>query len=206
MLKSALTPFLAAATMVFAAPATAATPKSGVPVPSARPSTLIQTAQNAPPSDEITGSIQRPDNPAHSSGQLKNGLDALAGGDVARARSVRDGLAVDTLDRRILTWAIAVSGAEGVPSLDIAAAARTLQGWPGLTSLRRHSERALYRESASARQVIAAFGDTVPETSEGAIALARALKRHRTETTRRRRHRTGLAQRCFRQRDGKPDP
>jgi len=176
MLKSVLALFLATAAIAAAAHTAAAKlPDTGVPVPVTRPAAAPKVAQRAAPSRETTGSIQRPNNPAGASGNLKNGLDALAKGDVARARSVRDRLTVNTLDRRILTWAIAVSGAKDVPSVEIAAAARTLQGWPGLSSLRRHSERALYREKASPRQVIAAFGDTRPETPEGAIALARAL-------------------------------
>src|SRR5690606_6563966 len=79
--------------------------------------------------------------------QLKSGLDALSAGDLARARVVRDNLPVDSLDSRILMWAIAVSGGAGVPSGEIADAALKLGGWPGMATLRRNSERALYREN-----------------------------------------------------------
>ena len=125
-------------------------------------------------SSETTGSIRKPNNPAAISGSLKSGLDALSDGDTKRARAIRNGMSKDSLDQHILAWAIAVSGAKGVPSVEIATAAHTLKGWPGLSGLRRHSERALYREAPSPKQIIAAFGNTQPETTEGAIALTRA--------------------------------
>ncbi|ENN86263.1 lytic transglucosyllase catalytic [Rhizobium freirei PRF 81] len=80
-----------------------------------------------------------------------------------------------TLDRHILTWAIATSGQPGTPSGEIAAAARELVGWPGLGSLRANSERALYAENPPTDQILAAFGSTQPETVEGSVILARAL-------------------------------
>ncbi|MCA1438914.1 lytic transglycosylase domain-containing protein [Ensifer sp. IC4062] len=106
---------------------------------------------------------------------LKTGLDALSNRQPAKAIAVRDGMRSETLERHTLTWAIAVSGQRGIPSYEIAEAQRELQGWPGLKSLRAHSERALYRENPPAADVIAAFGATRPETAEGAIILARAL-------------------------------
>ncbi|AGA06027.1 lytic transglycosylase domain-containing protein [Sinorhizobium meliloti] len=106
---------------------------------------------------------------------LKSGLDALSDRQPEKAIAVRERMPAGTLDRHILAWAIAVSGQKGIPSYDVAAAQRELQGWPGLKSLRSHSERALYRENAPAADVIAAFGTTRPETAEGAIILARAL-------------------------------
>jgi len=176
MFKSALTTFLATTALLISANAGHATLRnSDVPIPTARPSTDAKTAQNAAPSPETTSSIQRPNNPNAISGTLKEGLDALSDGDVDRARAIRDGMANNSLDLKILTWAIAVSGAKGIPSLEIAAASHQLKGWPGLSGLRRHSERALYREKAAPAQVVAAFGNTQPETAEGAIALTRAL-------------------------------
>lgn len=176
MFKSALTTFLATTALLIAADASRATSRdTDFPVPSARPETGVQLAQSAAPSQETTSSIQRPNNPNAVSGSLKGGLDALSKGDVSRARAIRDGMAKNSLDLQILTWAIAVSGAKGIPSLEIAAASHQLKGWPGLSTLRRHSERALYRENASPPQVVAAFGNTRPETPEGAIALTRAL-------------------------------
>ncbi len=106
---------------------------------------------------------------------LTAGLNALAGGDIASARRHRDQLGPDTLDRRILAWAIALGGGGSVPSHEIAETASRLANWPGQLTMRENSERALYRERPEPRAVIAAFGSTEPRTAQGAIALTRAL-------------------------------
>ncbi len=109
-----------------------------------------------------------------SSAQLKAGLDALAAGDVAQARAVRDGLPETALDRHILAWAIALKGGKDVPGAEIAAAAKALPGWPGIDAFRRNSERALLREAPAPQTVIATFGGKPPLTAQGVIVLARA--------------------------------
>ncbi len=106
---------------------------------------------------------------------LRNGLDALQSGNIGRARSARDTLPRRSLDHSILTWAIAISGESGVTSGEIAEAARELSGWPGIATLRNNSERALHRENPGPQVVLRAFGDTQPQTLEGAIVLTRAL-------------------------------
>lgn len=105
---------------------------------------------------------------------LKSGLDALAARDIARARLVRDSLPPTSLDRHILAWAIALRGGDKVPSVEIAAAAQALPGWPGMAALRRNSERALSRENPDPKTVVASFGGTQPQTAEGVIILARS--------------------------------
>ncbi|MDS7596603.1 lytic transglycosylase domain-containing protein [Agrobacterium tumefaciens] len=127
-----------------------------------------------PVAPDITGSIPRPSRPADIA-DLKAGLDALSSRDAVRAMSIRNGMASGSLDRHILSWAIAVSGQRDVPSSEIAAAERELSGWPGVATLRANSERALYRENPPAAQVIAAFGNSRPETAEGTVALAQAF-------------------------------
>ena len=110
-----------------------------------------------------------------SVGPLRDGLDALEAGDTFRARSVRDSLPDSSLDQHILTWAIALKGGKDVSSGEIAAAARTLKGWPGATAFRRNSERAMWREQPAAQVVIDAFAGSTPETASGAIILARSF-------------------------------
>lgn len=144
-----------------------------VPLPFARPNTPAVPAF-LPASPEVTGSIIRPANPLDVS-QLKAGLDALSNRDASGAIAIRNSLPATSLDRHILTWAIAISGQRGVSSAEIAAAQRELDGWPGLSTLRANSERAMLRENPSAAQVLAAFGSSRPETPEGTIALAHAL-------------------------------
>lgn len=165
-------------------------PSGDVPVPLMRPY-LEQTGvvpQFAPrPSSEITASIGRVDNPATIVGNLKEGLDALTSRNVERAQAIVEGMPKNSLDRHILLWAIALSGSKEVSSRLITAAASELRGWPGLSALRANSEKALYRENPPASVVLSAFGNSKPETAEGAMALTRALlasgERARAEET-----------------------
>jgi len=146
-------------------------PQTDVPVPDVKP--IGYVPQTSMPESIMTGAIPRTVAPV--SGDLKSGLDALSAKDPQQAISIRDGMAKGTLDRHILTWAIAMSGQKGIPSYEIAGASQELKGWPGLSRLRANSERALYDENPDPAAVFAAFGDTAPETNEGAIILSRAL-------------------------------
>lgn len=132
-------------------------------------------AAEMPSKDIITNAIPRTDSVQPVSAELREGLDALSNRNAAAAIVARNRLSSESLDRHILTWAIAVSGQRGVPSWEIAAAQRELKGWPGLKALRANSERALARENPASADVLAAFGTTRPETAEGALVLCRAL-------------------------------
>jgi soluble lytic murein transglycosylase len=126
---------------------------------------------------QTTAAIARPDSEptvAGSVAKLKSGLDALSSKAIAKARAIRDGLPETSLDRHILAWAIAIKGGGEVPSDDIAAAAQMLPDWPGAMTLRKNSERALYRENPGPQIVLRAFGESEPQTLEGVILLARA--------------------------------
>ncbi len=158
---------------------------SGVPTPLARPfapTTTHQSPMNlvtpkprpATPDPVVTSAVSRMENPAAIGGTLKSGLDALSSRDTASAIAFRNGMPRGSLDRQILTWAIATSGLDGVPSAEIAAAATDLRGWPGTSVLRRNSERALFKENPAPATVIATFGNTRPQTTEGMILLARS--------------------------------
>ena len=169
---------LLAATFLAALPAAAAAQTGSTayaPAPKARPQAAIDALDGG-----TTASVGKQDRlvPGASRGsvaRLKAGLDALADGNVAEARAARDSLSVASLDRHILTWAIAMEGGQAVTSGEIATAAQALPGWPGMEALRGNSERALRREDPAPRVVVEAFGDTAPQTADGAIVLARAL-------------------------------
>ncbi len=134
-----------------------------LPVPKSRPALEAMTApaDPAPPVPVVA--------PA-----LKAGLDALSNKDPARALLIRDSMPAAELDRHLLTWAIVMSRQRGVPSHEIAAAQKELTGWPGLARLRGNSEKALFEENPPPADVLAAFGQTAPETVEGSLALVRA--------------------------------
>ena len=148
-------------------------PEGAVPLPYVKPNAPTVPAF-MPASPEITGAIPRLNRPDDAS-QLKAGLDALSSRDATRAIALRNAMPTGSLDRHILSWAIAVSGQKDVPSSEIAAAQRELAGWPGAATLRANSEKALYREDPPVPQVLAAFGSSRPETAEGAVVLAKAL-------------------------------
>lgn len=148
-------------------------PDESAAVPDVKPLGFIP--ETSIPEAITTGAIPRNPAVAPVNSDLKTGLDALSDKDPQLALSIRDSMRDDTLDRHILTWAIAVSGLKGVPSYEIASAAQELKGWPGLSRLRAYSERALYDENPAPSAVLAAFGDTAPETMQGAVILGRAL-------------------------------
>jgi len=148
-------------------------PNETAPVADVKPIGFVP--QTSVPESIVTGSIPRGQAIAPVNSDLKSGLDALSDNDPLQALSIRDRMGPGTLDRHILTWAIAVSGQKGISSTEIAAAAQELQGWPGLAKLRTYSERALYDENPDPTAVLAAFGQTAPETTSGAMILSRAL-------------------------------
>lgn len=152
----------------------AAANENPVPLPKSRAEALA--SREASSSRDVTGSIPVVTAAIPVNSDLKAGLDALSSKDAPSAIAVRNGMARTSLDRHILTWAIAVSGQRGVPSYEIAQAQQELKNWPGLNGLRANSERALYRENPPATDVLSAFGATQPETTEGTIILARALQ------------------------------
>jgi soluble lytic murein transglycosylase len=149
-----------------------AEPPASVPVPAIKPLGFAPT-KATPPSFETTGAIPRGERLAAVNPQLKAGLDALSDRDGAEAIAIRNRMP-DSLDRQMLTWSIAMSGLRDVPAVEIAAAQRQLTGWPGLKAFRANSEKALFRENPAPSAVLAAFGDTAPETTEGTMLLARA--------------------------------
>ncbi len=148
-------------------------PEAAVPLPYVKPNAPAVPAF-MPASPEITGAIPRLNRPDDAN-QLKAGLDALSSRDTTRAIAVRNAMQTGSLDRHILTWAIAISGQKDVPSAEITTAQSELAGWPGAATLRANSEKALYRENPPSPQVLAAFGSARPETAEGTVVLAKAL-------------------------------
>jgi soluble lytic murein transglycosylase len=136
------------------------------------PSVTLDTGLDAQPTSAIP--VAGMEDGAPVIGELKSGLDALSAKDMDGARAVRDAMPANTLDRHVLAWSIALYGGDKVPSGEIAATAKMLPGWPGIVTLRRNSERALYRENPAPQTVVQAFGGSQPLTLEGVVLLARA--------------------------------
>ncbi len=148
-----------------------------VPTPLLRP--FAPTAMRTPPpmmrpDPTTTATIPRAQAPDAVNSSLKTALDALSAKDARRALAIRNSMPANDLDRHILTWALALSGADGLPSSEIATAASELRGWPGMTAVQRNVERALYRENAPASAVISLLGKRKPQTTEGMVLLGRA--------------------------------
>ncbi len=110
-------------------------------------------------------------------GAFASGIDALKRNDVQAALNARDDLVPrDGIERKTLTYAIVTSGLSGVSSAEYLSAREELSGWPGLADLDRQFERALYRERPSDDAIFAAFRLRSPQTPEGNLLYARALK------------------------------
>ncbi|MEM7216469.1 MAG: lytic transglycosylase domain-containing protein [Pseudomonadota bacterium] len=107
-------------------------------------------------------------------GSLKEGLAALEKGRVSRAMGIRAGLKPGSLDRKILAWAIALSGKDGIDPNSITKIAKDLPDWPGQAAMRRNAERALAKRGGVANSILAAFNRSPATTLEGAIILSRA--------------------------------
>ena len=109
-----------------------------------------------------------------SRGSLKQGLEAISKKDMQTALSIRKGMPGGSLNRKILAWAIALSGQAGVSSSQIANISSDLANWPGQSAMRRNSEKALAREGLSASAIVQAFGNQTPASLTGAVLLTKA--------------------------------
>ena len=107
--------------LVAAAWGSAASPLPGenTPVPAVKPLGFVPETASFPEAI-TTGSIPRNPAIAPVNSDLKAGLDALSNKDPQQALAIRNTMPAGTLDRHILTWAIATSGLKGVPSYEIA--------------------------------------------------------------------------------------
>ncbi|HWU63145.1 MAG TPA: lytic transglycosylase domain-containing protein [Ensifer sp.] len=114
---------------------------------------------------------------AASQGAFSAGIEALKRNDVQAALNARDDLVPrNGIERKALTYAIVTSGLSGISSAEYLSAREELAGWPDLADLDRHYERALYREHPSDDAIFAAFRLRAPQTAEGNVLYARALK------------------------------
>lgn len=107
--------------------------------------------------------------------QLKAGLDALLNNNIAKTISIRNSMEKNSLDRHILTWAIAVSNQTNIPSSEIYNAINTLKGWPSITTMQHNAERAFINETHSVYAILQKFAHHPPLTAQGMALFAKAL-------------------------------
>lgn len=173
--------FLAKATLTLVVggcalpPAFATDISSQAPIPLARPFASPPKAALSSKADSVlTSALPRTDSTVGTS-DLKSGLDALYAKQPQQAIEIRNNMPRNSLDRHILTWAIGVSGIQGIPSSEIFNAAAELKDWPGMKAMRRNSERALANEANTPQDIIKGFGNHTPITAQGMAALGEAL-------------------------------
>ncbi|WP_336287896.1 lytic transglycosylase domain-containing protein [Bartonella sp. CB60] len=140
-----------------------------VPIPLARPITLIVKEKPTKSLKQITPTINSTLN------QLKAGLNALANNDIAKTIIIRNSMNKNSLDRHILTWAISISNQTDIPSAEIFNAINELKGWPGMATMQRNAEHAFINEAHSAYVIIQKFAHRSPITAQGMAIFAKAL-------------------------------
>ena len=109
---------------------------------------------------------------------LKAGLDALSRRWTSAGHArIRDGLPENSLDQHILAWAIAMRGRQGRAERRHRPRSLMLPDWPGMTTLRRNSERAFYRENPDAKRVIASSATARRRRSKASSCLPARMRR-----------------------------
>lgn len=106
--------------------------------------------------------------------KIKDGLQALDSGNLAQARLIRDNADSNSLDKKIMSWAIASSGNRSVTSAEILETSKLIADWPGANALRQNIERAMFNEESGPRFVLQTFQASPPQTTQGVMLFSRA--------------------------------
>ncbi len=102
-------------------------------------------------------------------------FSAAKSGDGARIRVLITSLQ-DPLARKIATWALADAAADSLSFFEADSARRDLAGWPRGANRQASAERKLETSGLDTGRIIDWFGGAEPQTVEGAMALASALR------------------------------
>ncbi|MFZ5670480.1 MAG: lytic transglycosylase domain-containing protein [Pseudomonadota bacterium] len=106
---------------------------------------------------------------------LRIALTAARAGDGGRIRLAMDSIS-DPLARRIAQWALADGAPQTLSFFEADQMRRDLNGWPRGARRQATAEKLVETSGMSPERIIAWFGGTEPETAEGAMALAGALR------------------------------
>ncbi|MGI9352254.1 MAG: transglycosylase SLT domain-containing protein [Rhizobiaceae bacterium] len=146
--------------------------KERVPIPERRPD--VSPIRSDQPTNQQFPSSRKINSVEPIVGSLKEGLRALDQDKILTAIGIRAGLVPGSLDRKILAWAIALSGKSGLKSGTILKIARDLADWPGQSQMLKNAEIAMASEALNTKEIIEAFKGVEPKSVDGAILLARA--------------------------------
>ncbi|MFA7261477.1 MAG: lytic transglycosylase domain-containing protein [Caulobacter sp.] len=106
---------------------------------------------------------------------LSTALTVARAGDGSRARLAMDSIQ-DPVARKIALWALADGAPESLSFFEADSVRRDLNGWPRAARRQATAERLIETSGMPPEKVIAWFGGTEPETVQGAMALAGALR------------------------------
>jgi soluble lytic murein transglycosylase len=116
--------------------------------------------------------------PAEDATRLREAIAASAGGKLDEARAHRDKIS-EPAARKLVDWYLFRGGYGS--AADMQAFLEANPSWPDRGLLIRRSEEALFRSTASPRDVKAFFKTTPPRTAVGMAALASALRADKDE-------------------------
>jgi soluble lytic murein transglycosylase len=106
-------------------------------------------------------------------GAVRQAIDLSHKGRLDDATNV-EGTIEDPLARKLVEWVI-LRGDDSVDFSRYPAFLAANPSWPGIVTLRRHAEAALWQDHADPRATIGFFGSEPPRSAKGRFALARAL-------------------------------
>ncbi len=110
-----------------------------------------------------------------SDGDAANLRAALDGKSSASIRAAMDSIQ-DPVARKIALWALTDRFPESLSFFEADSARRDLNGWPRASKRQATAEKLLETSGMAPDRIIAWFGGSQPETPEGAMALASALR------------------------------
>jgi soluble lytic murein transglycosylase len=155
-----------------ATPPPAALPKN--PAPQPRPEEVQHTARY----DAAIAAVRNHPLSAEDGARIREAVDAIGGGNLARGKALRDQVA-DPAGRKLIDWYF-YRGGYGTAT-EVRAFLAANPAWPDRALLAKRAEEALFESGASPREVKAFFADTPPTTGVGLAALAAALAAEKDE-------------------------
>ncbi|WJW80151.1 lytic transglycosylase domain-containing protein [Bartonella sp. TP] len=126
---------------------------------------------------------------------LKTGLAAIKAQDIVKAIIIQNTLPKNSIEAKLMLWAMATSELKNTPSQLIKLALQELKTWPAQNKMKANFEKALYAElsqhnstmslkinNAQASDILKFFQEKTPLTPEGmALLVASATYKHQPQ-------------------------